>query len=97
MITTNNTNVNFGKFPIHFHLLFGITKENLVKLQARQTVRKANIAMQQAVQTVSKTTAKATKQVANDFYQPAQKVARFNPLSEFFEGISRLFRLINNR
>ena len=58
MITNNNTNVNFGKFPTH--LLFGITK--------------ANIARQQAVQTVSKTTAKATKQVANDFYQPAQKV-----------------------
>ena len=75
MITTNNANVNFGKFPTH--LLFGITS-------------KANNAMQQAVQTVSKTTAKATKQVANDFYQPAQKVARFNPLSEFFEGISRL-------
>ena len=74
--------MNFGKFPTH--LLFGITT-------------KANNAMQQAVQTAGKATTVATKQVANDFYQPAQKVARFNPLSEFFEGISRLFRLINNR
>ena len=75
MITNNNTNINFGKFPRH--LLFGITT-------------KANDAMQQAVQTAKRSTVKATEKVTNDFYQPSQRVQRFNPLSEFFEGISRI-------
>lgn len=80
MISAHNSNVNFGKFPKY--LFLGITT-------------KANNAMNDAIQTantIQKNVVKeATSKVTSDFYTPAQRAQRFNPLSEFFEGISRIF------